>query len=52
MEKFKELRAMHHRLIEEYEEQYGPWMPTSNSVEGDRWSWVDGPWPWEGKGGQ
>lgn len=52
LEKFKELRAMHHRLIEEYEEQYGPWMPTSNSVEGDRWSWVDGPWPWEGKGGQ
>lgn len=50
LEKYKELRAMRRRLIEEYEEQYGPWMPDSNSVDGECWSWVDGPWPWEGKG--
>ena len=50
LEKLYELRQMRDRLIAEYETQYGPWVVTSNDVQGDRWSWVDGPWPWEGKG--
>ena len=50
--KYHEFMEVKDRLIEEYEEQYGPWVMTSNDVRGDCWSWVDGPWPWEGKGGQ
>lgn len=34
-------------LIETYEAQYGPYIVTAKHVQGDRWSWVDGPWPWE-----
>ena len=46
--KYNEYRAMVARLIEEYEAQYGAWTPDSNSVNGECWAWVDGPWPWEG----
>jgi spore coat protein JB len=34
-------------LIAAYEEQFGPYVVNSKQVKGDRWSWVDGPWPWE-----
>lgn len=37
-------RAM---LIETYEAQYGPYVVTAKQVKGNRWSWVDSPWPWE-----
>ena len=30
---------------EEYEAKYGPL--TAASVIGDRWSWIDGAWPWQ-----
>ncbi|MBR2405732.1 MAG: spore coat protein CotJB [Clostridia bacterium] len=49
--KLYELRQMKDRLVAEYEAQYGPWVMTSNDVQGERWTWVDGPWPWEGRGG-
>ena len=33
-------------LKENYEHNYGPL--TINGVNsGDRWTWIDGPWPWE-----
>ncbi len=33
-------------LKEKYEHNYGPL--TINGVNsGDRWTWIDGPWPWE-----
>ncbi len=51
LEKYHEFVAMRRRLIEEYEAQYGPWVMDSNSVRGDCWTWVDGPWPWECRGG-
>ena len=36
----------HEELTREYENRYGPLTRkiTSNS---DRWTWIDGPWPWE-----
>lgn len=37
--------------IEEYETKYGP--ITASAVMGDRWTWVESPWPWhiEANGG-
>ncbi len=32
-------------LIEEYEAKYGP--ITARSTDGERWTWVDTPWPWQ-----
>ena len=33
-------------LKEEYTQKYGPL--TANDVQDtDRWTWIDGPWPWE-----
>ena len=36
----------HGELTGEYENKYGPLTRkiTNNS---DRWTWIDGPWPWE-----
>ncbi|MCI9414680.1 MAG: spore coat protein CotJB [Clostridiales bacterium] len=34
-------------LVREYEEKYGPYILTSDDVMGDRWSWIDNPWPWD-----
>lgn len=33
--------------VREYEAQFGPYIVTANDVTGDRWSWIDNPWPWE-----
>ena len=30
---------------EEYDNAYGPL--TAGAVVGDRWSWIDSPWPWQ-----
>lgn len=48
LEKLREFQAITGRLVEEYEQQYGPLVLTSDDVPCERWSWVDGPWPWEG----
>ena len=49
-------RAMHLReqymckrreLIAEYEAAFGPYVVTTDDVRGDRWTWVDNPWPWD-----
>jgi len=31
-------------LMEEYQNTYGPLV--AMAVQGDKWTWVDGPWPW------
>ncbi len=31
--------------MEEYQNKYGPLF--ASGVVGDRWSWVDDPWPWQ-----
>lgn len=33
-------------LKEKYEHNYGP-LTISGVNSGDRWTWIDGPWPWE-----
>ncbi len=43
--KFRRLRA---EAIEEYEENYGKLIITSDNAGKDgRWNWIDSPWPWE-----
>ena len=32
-------------LMSEYQNKYGPLF--AEGVVGDRWSWVDGKWPWQ-----
>ena len=32
-------------LTAQYENQYGPL--TAGGVTGDRWTWGNGPWPWQ-----
>ena len=34
-------------LIAEYEAAFGPSVVTTDDVRGDRWTWVDNPWPWD-----
>lgn len=31
--------------MEEYQNRFGPIV--KEAVKGDRWTWVDGPWPWQ-----
>ena len=33
-------------LKEKYEHNYGP-LTICGVKSGERWTWVDGPWPWE-----
>ncbi len=32
-------------LVKQYEEKYGPL--TKDATEGNNWSWIKAPWPWE-----
>ncbi|MCI8553427.1 MAG: spore coat protein CotJB [Clostridiales bacterium] len=43
----QQAQAERAELVCEYEEKYGPYILTSDDVAGDRWSWVDHPWPWD-----
>lgn len=40
-------RRKREELIGVYESRFGPYVVTAADVQGDRWSWVDDPWPWE-----
>ncbi|MBQ2118721.1 MAG: spore coat protein CotJB [Clostridia bacterium] len=48
LEYFYRMRDESDRLTAEYEKRYGPVTPMAN--EGERWKWIDGPWPWEAGG--
>ncbi len=42
------LRQERAEAIKQYEMSYGTYSPTHSAVKaGKRWSWIDGPWPWE-----
>ena len=41
--KYKEIRK---ELDKAYNEKYGSFSITEQMPQ-DKWSWVDGPWPWE-----
>lgn len=44
---YKKYKKLYHEASEEYTQYYGP-LQTSNVIADDRWTWVEGPWPWEG----
>lgn len=37
-------------LTEMYDAEHGPLTPSG--IHGDRWSWVDTPWPWQNEKGE
>lgn len=43
----EQYRTRRSELIGEYEMRFGPYVVTSNDVTGNRWTWVDNPWPWD-----
>ena len=45
LEYFKGISKELAHLVEEFENTHGPL--TWDGVMGDRWSWVDGIWPWQ-----
>lgn len=47
----EQYRAKRADLVREYEACFGPYIVTSDDVRGDRWSWIDSPWPWDMKEG-
>ena len=45
--KRQSLQAERRQLVAEYERNFGPYIVKSTQVKGNRWTWVDNPWPWE-----
>ena len=46
---FNDYRRKSNELTREYEEKYGPLNISSNSLDGNNFTWATDPWPWEGK---
>lgn len=46
---YDRLQIMHACAKSKYEECYGPLNYEGVIPEKDGWSWIDGPWPWEGE---
>ena len=40
------------QLKAEYQDKYGPYIAYSSDVQGDRWAWIDDPWPWDMQKGE
>ncbi len=49
LNKRQALQAERRELVGEYERRFGPYIVKCTQVKGNRWSWVDNPWPWEYK---
>ena len=47
LETFKSYRMQREEKVTEYERCFGPIVHTAGDVNGDRWCWIDSPWPWE-----
>ena len=45
MEHYKKIISDYERVLEEYENTVAP--VTQSSAVGERWRWVDTPWPWQ-----
>jgi len=45
---FRDLGEKLDTLMTEYQNKYGPLF--ADMTVGDRWTWVDGPWPWQHNG--
>lgn len=46
---FNQYRIESSKLLEDYENKYGPIFVDSNANSKVPWAWNDEPWPWEGK---
>ncbi len=46
---FKKYIEEHKKLSKEYQKNYGPLKVTSTT--GDKYNWIDSPWPWDNEGG-
>lgn len=46
---YDRVRMLHNDAKKKYEEKYGPLTYEGVDTEKDGWSWVKGPWPWEGE---
>ena len=44
---FKQQQKEYQQAVQEYTTKYGP-LSFKTGVYNDRWTWMDGPWPWEG----
>lgn len=42
---FKDMRAQLDTAMTEYQNKYGPLF--ADMTVGDKWTWTDGPWPWQ-----
>lgn len=47
-EKIKNYQAELTPLVEEYQSKYGPL--SMDAENGNRWAWIQNPWPWETEG--
>lgn len=47
MELMRAYRQKRKELVEVYEANFGPYVVRARDVEGERWCWVDDPWPWD-----
>jgi spore coat protein JB len=45
---FRDTRDQLDTLMTEYQNKYGPLF--ADMTVGDKWNWVDGPWPWQHNG--
>ena len=45
---FRNLRDELDGLTPEYQNKYGPLF--ADMTVGDKWAWIDGPWPWQHNG--
>jgi len=43
---FGEVREKNNEAMSAFESKYGP-LTSDRAPAADRWTWVDGPWPWE-----
>lgn len=48
-EAFQMYQREHRKAREEYEQRFGPLTYDGVDTARDGWSWVCGPWPWEGE---
>ncbi len=48
-EMFRNARGQYLSARKEYEDLYGPLDISGVQTEKDGWSWIKGPWPWEGE---
>ena len=44
---FKLYKEKRDQLIVEYEKCFGPYVNTINDVQGDTFTWICDPWPWD-----